>query len=178
MRHFRRPRMRPGRVKNRWPCGYRLFMIGRMSALADDLPEVFERFGRITLRRMFGGHGVFHDGLMFGVVIDGRLYLKADAQSLPRFEARELGAFEYQRAGKTVTLSYREAPPEVFEDRSEAVDWARLAWEAAVRGASHPKAKAKVAKTAKTAKTAKAAKSAKAAAPRKRTRQPPGSARG
>jgi DNA transformation protein len=100
---------------------------------ADELHEVFERFGPISLRRMFGGHGVFRDGRMFGLVIDGRLYLKADAQSVAFFEARQLGPFEYLRRGKPARLSYYEAPPELFEDRNEAALWARRAWEAALR---------------------------------------------
>jgi DNA transformation protein len=100
---------------------------------ADELHEVFERFGRISVRRMFGGHGVFRDGRMFGLVIDGRLYLKADAQSVAYFGARQLGPFEYLRKGKPARLSYYEAPPELFEDRDEAALWARRAWEAVLR---------------------------------------------
>jgi DNA transformation protein len=104
-----------------------------MNEFAEELHDVFERFGRITLRRMFGGHGVFHEGRMFGLIIDGRLYLKADAQSAAFFEARGLKCFEYQRQGKTARIGYFEAPPELFEDREEAALWGRRAWEAVLR---------------------------------------------
>ena len=104
-----------------------------MSEFADGLHDVFERFGRVSLRRMFGGHGVFHDGRMFGLVIGDRLYLKVDAQSVAFFDARQLAPFEYLRLGKTARLSYYEAPPELFEDRDEAAVWARRAWEAVLR---------------------------------------------
>lgn len=114
-----------------------------MSDFAEHLHEAFERFGRITLKRMFGGHGVFHGGRMFGLVLGDQLYLKADAQTVAAFEAKHLAPFEYLRQGKPTRLSYYQAPPEVFEEREEAAAWARLAWEAALRSGTAPKPKAK-----------------------------------
>ncbi|MBP6813806.1 MAG: TfoX/Sxy family protein, partial [Burkholderiaceae bacterium] len=58
-----------------------------MSEFAAHLSDVFRHFGPIDVRRMFGGQGVFHQGLMFGLVIDDTLYLKADALSAAGFEA-------------------------------------------------------------------------------------------
>lgn len=106
-----------------------------MSEFSDHLHEVFERFGRIAVRRMFGGHGVFHEGRMFALVAGGRLYLKTDAQNRAVFEARGLPPFEYARQGATARMNYHEAPAEVFDDREEAARWARLAWDAALRAA-------------------------------------------
>jgi DNA transformation protein len=104
-----------------------------MNEFVDQLHDVFERFGRVSARRMFGGWGIYHEGRMFGLVIGDRLYLKADAPTIPAFEARKLGPFEYTRQGKVARLSYYEAPPEVFDDRDEAAAWARRAWEAVLR---------------------------------------------
>ena len=101
--------------------------------LAEELPEVFERFGRVSARRMFGGHGIFHEGRMFGLVSGERLYLKTDEESRAKFEAKGLAPFEYMRSGKLTPTSYVEAPPEIYEDREEAARWARLAWEAVLR---------------------------------------------
>ncbi|MDM0033228.1 TfoX/Sxy family protein [Variovorax sp. J22P271] len=113
-----------------------------MNEFAEELHDVFERFGPISLRRMFGGHGVFHEGRMFGLISGGRLYLKADAQTVAFFEARQLPPFEYQRRGQTARISYYEAPPELFEDRHEAELWAERAWEAVLRaGAPKPAAR-------------------------------------
>jgi DNA transformation protein len=52
-----------------------------MSELIAYLPEVFELFGPVTIRKMFGGYGVYHDGLMFALVADDTLYLKADDEN-------------------------------------------------------------------------------------------------
>ena len=101
--------------------------------LAEELAEVFERFGRVSARRMFGGHGIFHEGRMFGLVSGERLYLKTDEESRAKFEAKGLAPFEYMRSGKLTPTSYVEAPPEIYEDREEAARWARLAWEAVLR---------------------------------------------
>ncbi len=104
-----------------------------MNEFIDHLKDVFRLFGKFTSRRMFSGHGLFRDGLMFGLVVRDTLYLKADAQSLPKFEKLGMRPFEYQRQGKTARLSYYTAPEGVFEDAADAAQWGRLAFEAALR---------------------------------------------
>ncbi len=134
-----------------------------MSTFVDSLHETFERFGRIEARRMFGGHGLFHEGRMFGLVTGDTLYLKSDAESVGHFDRLNLPAFEYERSGKTTQTSYREPPAEVFEDREVAALWARRAWEATLRSGHPPRkrAKAKAAPEAKpVAKKTPAAKKA------------------
>jgi DNA transformation protein len=139
---------------------------GPMSDFSDSLHEVFAPFGRITPRRMFGGHGIYHEGRMFALVLRERLYLKSDAHSEAAFEARRLPPFEYQRDGRTMRMSYREAPAEMFEDRDEALHWARLAWDAALRSGTAPRAAgAKASKASSATKSAKTAKTAKTAKP-------------
>jgi DNA transformation protein len=105
-----------------------------MSGFTDHLHEVFGAFGPIELRRMFGGHGVWHQGLMIGLVFGDTLYIKVDDHTRGQFEAQGLGPFEYSRQGKTVVLSYYRAPEEMLESPAEAVAWARLAYAAALRG--------------------------------------------
>ena len=105
-----------------------------MSGFTEHLHEVLGAFGAIRTRRMFGGHGVWHQGLMIGLVAGDTLYLKVDEQTRGRFEAQGSGPFEYARKGKTVALSYYRAPEEMLESPDEAVAWARLAYAAALRG--------------------------------------------
>jgi DNA transformation protein len=112
-----------------------------MSSFVDNLHEVFEGLGRIQAKRMFGGHGIYHDGRMFALVTHDTLYLKADAESAAFFDALELPAFSYEREGKTTRLSYRQAPDDVFEDRGAATLWGRRAFEAALRSGTAPKRK-------------------------------------
>lgn len=107
-----------------------------MSQFADSLHEVFAALGPVQLRRMFGGHGVFHDGLMCAIVIRDTLYLKCDAPTQPHFEALGLAPFMYERQGKQMPMSYWQAPETVFEDRAEAALWSRRAFESALRVAN------------------------------------------
>jgi DNA transformation protein len=99
----------------------------------DYLHEVFDAFGPIQTRRMFGGWGIYHDGLMFGLYAAGRLYLKTDAQNVAQFEAAGSKPFTYMQRDKAVKLSYWSAPEAVLDDRDEARVWARTAFEAALR---------------------------------------------
>jgi DNA transformation protein len=110
-----------------------------VAGLADSLPEVFERLGRVRCRRMFGGHGVFHEDRMIGLVVRETLYLKVDAESAPHFDALNAPAFSYERRGTTMQMSYREAPADLFDDRELAALWGRRAWEAAMRSGQAPK---------------------------------------
>ncbi|AJD49923.1 TfoX-like protein [Isoalcanivorax pacificus W11-5] len=104
-----------------------------MSEYTEYLREVLSDFGPVTARRMFGGHGIFHAGLMFALVADDVLYLKADDENRPDFEAAGLPAFGYEKRGKRVQLSYFQAPDDMLDDPEVAVHWARRAFAAARR---------------------------------------------
>ena len=104
-----------------------------MSEFVEYLVEVFQHFGTVRARRMFGGYGVYHDDLMFGLVADDVLYLKADNQSAKLFEDKGLEQFEYVKNGKSMKMSYYMAPEEIFDDPDVAKEWADRAYEAALR---------------------------------------------
>ena len=104
-----------------------------MSEFTDYLEELFAEFGNVKANRMFGGYGLFHDGLMFGLVADDTLYLKADETLSEEFKKRNLPQFEYTKQGKPARISYFRAPEEILEDPEEAVIWARRSYEAALR---------------------------------------------
>ena len=107
-----------------------------MSDYIDFLKEVFATFGPVSSRRMFGGHGLYYDGLMFGLVTQETLYLKADAENQSFFEAEGLEKFSYEKQGKRYAIAYFQAPDQVYDDPDEAALWARRSWDAAVRGAA------------------------------------------
>jgi len=99
----------------------------------DYLHEVFDAFGPIRVRRMFGGWGIYHDGLMFGLYASGRLYLKTDAHNVAQFEAAGSEPFTYTQRGKVVKLSYWSALEAVWDEPDQASHWGRIAFEAALR---------------------------------------------
>jgi DNA transformation protein len=112
----------------------------------EFLHEVFESFGPIHAKRMFGGHGIYHEGLMFGLVIANQLYLKSDSENQSFFEAQSLGPFIYSMKGKAVQLSYHLAPEAMLDERELAAQWAKRSWDAALRAQA---AKAQQAERAK-----------------------------
>lgn len=90
-------------------------------------------FGPITVRKMFGGYGLFCDGAMFGLVADNTVYLKADESTASHFESRGLGQFEYDKGDKSVKMSYYLAPDEIYDDPEEAAVSAKRSYEVAFR---------------------------------------------
>ncbi len=104
-----------------------------MSEFVEYLAEVFQDFGAIRARRMFGGYGIYHDDLMFGLVADDVLYLKVDPQSVALFEDKDLKPFEYVKNGTSMKMSYYMAPEAIFDDPDVAKEWAQLAFAAALR---------------------------------------------
>ena len=107
--------------------------------------EMLEPLGGVSIRGMFGGGGVFCQGVMFGLIADERLYFKVDEQSKPAFEAEGLGPFVYEAGnGKNTIMSYYEAPESAYDDQDEMLDWARKGLDAAFReDAKKPKSKQK-----------------------------------
>ena len=104
-----------------------------MSEFVDYLHEVFEAFGPIRSRKMFGGHGIYHNDLMFGLVANDELYLKTDNSNVGLFEARGLGPFEFVANNKVSKMSYYLAPEEIYDDPDEAKAWAEQGFLAALR---------------------------------------------
>jgi DNA transformation protein len=120
------------------------------------LRDLFSELGPVTLRKMFGGQGLYHDGLIIGLVIGDELFLKTDAATVEAFEQAGGHPFVYQGKGKPVTMSYWLPPAEAMESSQAMRPWARLAYEAAVRKNSEKKPLKKAAKKGakKTAKKA------------------------
>ncbi len=85
---------------------------------------------------MFSGFGISADGTNFALALRGGLYLRADDQTIPRFETEGSKPFQYQTRAKTVTVgSYWQLPERLYDDPEELTDWARAALAAAQRAA-------------------------------------------
>ena len=110
-----------------------------MDEFVDHLADLFDAFGPVTARRMSGGHGVFRDGLMFALVVDDALYLKADEYDRAMFESCGLPRFEYARKGKRASFSCHLAPGDALEDPLALAEWAQPAFDAALRGKRVPR---------------------------------------
>lgn len=99
--------------------------------------DLFAPFGPVNIRRMFGGAGVFADGLMFALVADGTVYLKSDDLTRADFEREGCGPFSYAaKGGQRTVMSYHRLPDRLHDDPDELAAWSRAALEAARRKAA------------------------------------------
>ena len=110
---------------------------------AAGLKALFEPFALVSVKRMFGGHGVYAEGLCFAIESDGEVFLKVDAESQPDFAATGSSPFIYNAHGKAMPTSFWRLPPAAYEDAAELSRWAVLGLEAARRAAAKAKPKAK-----------------------------------
>jgi DNA transformation protein len=100
----------------------------------DTIAELFAAFGAVAVRRMFGGAGIFADGVMFALVDDGVIYLKADPGAVAAFTREKLGPFTYStKTGRRSLTSYWRMPERLYDDPEELARWAEQALAAARR---------------------------------------------
>jgi DNA transformation protein len=107
----------------------------KASEFVTHVLDLLEALGPVSARRMFGGYGIYLDGLMFALVADEVLYLKVDDETRDAFLAAGLEAFRYSRKGKVYQMSYHAAPEDALENGALLRDWARKAVDAALRAA-------------------------------------------
>ena len=112
----------------------------------EAIRDVFHKLGLIHIRRMFGGQGIYGGEVMFALLAEGELYLKADGEMVEMF--RNLGSrpFTFERRdGRVMATSYWLMPESALDDPDEAAELGAMALQAALR-----------ARTAKTQKSVKA----------------------
>jgi DNA transformation protein len=102
------------------------FVLDQLSALPD-----------LRAKAMFGAHGLYCGGKFFGILDEGRLFFKTDAQSQADYTARGMGPFTYEMKGKVMTMAYHEVPPDVLEQPQELTAWAQRAIQVAAAKPRH-----------------------------------------
>ena len=103
--------------------------------------DLLQQIGPVESKSMFGGFGVFLEGLMFGLIANNELYLKVDVENQRDFEELGLQAFAFEKNGKEFKMSYFQAPEEAMEDGELLSVWASKAYGAAMRAAASKRPK-------------------------------------
>jgi DNA transformation protein len=89
---------------------------------------MLEQLGRVTPvtgKSMFGGVGLYADGLFFALIAEDRLYFKVDDTTRPDFE--RLGMEPFRPFGEDSAMGYCEVPADVVEDPMQLAPWMRKA---------------------------------------------------
>lgn len=99
-------------------------------AVSDDflnyVLDQLSAWSKVSVRRMFGGAGLYRDGKMFGLIADDVAYLKVDDSNRQDFVTAGSSPFNpYPNKVKAAVLSYYEVPPEVLENPAELARWAQ-----------------------------------------------------
>jgi DNA transformation protein len=110
--------------------------------------ELFSQFRPVTMKRLFGGAGLWSEDLMFGLVFDGAIYLKVDETSIPEFQREGSQPFVYTRAKSPGrigrhSLSYWRLPERLYDDPDELAVWAARALAIAQRKKLAPRKRSK-----------------------------------
>lgn len=113
--------------------------------------DLFSPFGEISVRKMFGGAGIYCDGAIFAISADDDIWFKVDDVTRAEFEAAGLHPFEVEMNGKTGTMSYYNAPEEIYDDNDALRHWTSLALAASARAKKPVKKKTAKKKAAKKA---------------------------
>ena len=83
----------------------------------EQFKEKLKSIGGISTKKMFGGHGIFHEGKMFGIIDSkGQSFLKVDDSSKTDFEKRES-----ERHSK---MPYFSIPEDILGNSEELIKWA------------------------------------------------------
>ena len=107
----------------------------------DLVEDLFAPLGVVTIKRMFGGAGVYLQGVMFALIADGETYLKVNDALKADLEAAGSSPFVYEKkTGEQAVMGYYRLPDEAADDPVEASRWGRCALDVALRAkAAKPK---------------------------------------
>ena len=118
-------------------------MAGR-SELLDHLTDQLAPLGDARGRPMFGGYGVYLDGLIIGIIAFDAFYLKVDDQNRPDFEAAGASPFSYDTKNGVNTINgYWEVPADVLDDSDQLRAWALKSLAVSRRAGAKSKGKPK-----------------------------------
>jgi DNA transformation protein len=96
-------------------------------ALSEEFTEyildLFSDWGDVSVRKMFGGAGLYRDGKMFGLIADDVVYFKVDDSNRSDYVDADSLPFKPFTNRPTI-MSYYEVPPDVLEDPHQILDWA------------------------------------------------------
>jgi DNA transformation protein and related proteins len=124
----------------------------------DFIRELFAPFRPVAVKRMFGGAGIYAEGLMFALVFDGVIYLRIDDAAIPDFEREGSAPFVYplakNHAGRPSRHFWR-LPERLYDDPDELAVWAGHALAIAERRKTAPRERAAKKAAAKKAERAK-----------------------
>lgn len=89
----------------------------------DYVLDQLHGLSSVRFRSMFGGYGIYSEDLFFGILYEGRLYFKTNANTRDAYT--DAGMKPFRPSEKQTLKNYYEVPPEVLDDDEILKEWAR-----------------------------------------------------
>jgi DNA transformation protein and related proteins len=111
-------------------------MSSARNEFVDYVMELMVGWAAVSVRKMFGGYGLYREGLMFALIVEDELYFKTDTDNLARFERAGSHPFVYRNQTRTVQMPYWSAPAASLDSVAEMGEWCQSAYGSALRAQS------------------------------------------
>ena len=112
--------------------------MGASAEYIEYIKELLGEFPDLTTKEYFVGvsfrSSYFGADTQFGVVLGDVLYFVVDNKTRPKYEAKNMTPFSYDKKDKVVIVKkWYSAPEELFDDEALMQEWAMEALEASLR---------------------------------------------
>lgn len=108
----------------------------------DDLAALFAPVLAVSIKRMFGGYGIYGPEGIFAIAVEGSLFFKVDDASRAEWIAAGATPFRYEKkSGQQTVMSYFSLPEAAYDDPDLLRHWVKRAREAAWRAGADTEAK-------------------------------------
>jgi DNA transformation protein len=87
----------------------------------------------VSYRRIFTGYGIYHHGVQFAIIVNDRLYFRADEYSRELYQSKGMAPFQPGAVERSES-SFYQLPDDVLDNPAELVYWMRTAVEASQHG--------------------------------------------
>jgi DNA transformation protein len=117
-------------------------MASTRNEFVDYVVELMAGWAAVSARKMFGGYGLYREGLMFALIVEDELFFKTDTNNVAQFERVGSHPFVYQSQTRTVQMSYWSAPAASLDSPAETKsfcpgtrmgEWCQSAYGSALR---------------------------------------------
>jgi len=103
--------------------------------------DVLSLCDNITAKRLFGGYGLYQNGIIFAIIVENELYFKVDESNIDLYQNLNSEPLTFHAKGKTISMSYRKVPDEIIENKELLVTHVELAVLASAKNKKHKKAR-------------------------------------
>ena len=101
--------------------------------------ELLSPYGSFTARSMFGGYGIYMNGIIVAIIANDELYFKVDSTNQQQYEELDSTPFSYKTKGKKAVMSYWKVPIEILEEEKQLEKWIEQSFEISLKNKQNKK---------------------------------------